>query len=126
MKNGDLSFQNQHSLLLVSKRKSLYGAAQILSKGAERLSKSVAENQENKRQRDFNSELLRLRQHWKLRKLGDKILGDLSYRSAGKVQNEYGWVSAVTSPTAFSSMSVVAVWVEAHWATKSLPLVSSL
>lgn len=53
-------------------------------KGAERLSKSVAENQENKRQRDFNSELLRLRQHWKLRKVGDKILGDLSYRSAGK------------------------------------------
>lgn len=55
-------------------------------KGAERLSKSVAENQENKRQRDFNSELLRLRQHWKLRKVGDKILGDLSYRSAGKQQ----------------------------------------
>ncbi|XP_072258682.1 mediator of RNA polymerase II transcription subunit 17 [Pyxicephalus adspersus] len=76
---------NQHGLLLVSKRKSLFGAAQILLKGAERLSKSVAENQENKRQRDFNSELLRLRQHWKLRKLGDKILGDLSYRSAGSL-----------------------------------------
>lgn len=49
------------------------------------MSKSVAENQENKRQRDFNSELLRLRQHWKLRKVGDKILGDLSYRSAGSL-----------------------------------------
>ncbi|XP_069828087.1 mediator of RNA polymerase II transcription subunit 17 [Dendropsophus ebraccatus] len=77
--------QNQHGLLLVSKRKSLLSAAQILLKGGERLSKSVAENQENKRQRDFNSELLRLRQHWKLRKLGDKILGDLSYRSAGSL-----------------------------------------
>ncbi|XP_040282268.1 mediator of RNA polymerase II transcription subunit 17 isoform X2 [Bufo bufo] len=77
--------QSQNSLLLVSKRKSLLGAAQILLKGGERLSKSVAENQENKRQRDFNSELLRLRQHWKLRKLGDKILGDLSYRSAGSL-----------------------------------------
>ncbi|XP_018412314.1 PREDICTED: mediator of RNA polymerase II transcription subunit 17 [Nanorana parkeri] len=82
--------QNQQSLLLVSKRKSLHGAAQILSKGAERLSKSVAENQENKRQRDFNSELLRLRQHWKLRKLGDKILGDLSYRSAGSLFPHHG------------------------------------
>ncbi|XP_073469101.1 mediator of RNA polymerase II transcription subunit 17 [Aquarana catesbeiana] len=82
--------QNQHSLLLVSKRKSLYGAAQILSKGAERLSKSVAENLENKRQRDFNSELLRLRQHWKLRKLGDKILGDLSFRSAGSLFPHHG------------------------------------
>ncbi|XP_075707594.1 mediator of RNA polymerase II transcription subunit 17 isoform X2 [Rhinoderma darwinii] len=77
--------QSQHSLLLVSKRKFLLSAAQILLKGGERLSKSVAENQENKRQRDFNSELLRLRQHWKLRKLGDKILGDLSYRSAGSL-----------------------------------------
>ncbi|KAG8584566.1 hypothetical protein GDO81_004664 [Engystomops pustulosus] len=77
--------QSQHGLLLVSKRKSLFSAAQILLKGGERLSKSVAENQENKRQRDFNSELLRLRQHWKLRKLGDKILGDLSYRSAGSL-----------------------------------------
>lgn len=68
---------------MISKKKSLAGAAQILLKGAERLTKSVTENQENKLQRDFNSELLRLRQHWKLRKVGDKILGDLSYRSAG-------------------------------------------
>ncbi|XP_063807508.1 mediator of RNA polymerase II transcription subunit 17 [Pseudophryne corroboree] len=82
--------QSQQSLLLVSKRKYLLGAAQILLKGAERLSKSVAENQENKRQRDFNSELLRLRQHWKLRKLGDKILGDLSYRSAGSLFPHHG------------------------------------
>ncbi|NP_001093376.1 mediator complex subunit 17 L homeolog [Xenopus laevis] len=81
---------NQHGLLLVSKKKSLAAAAQILLKGAERLSKSVAENQENKRQRDFNSELLRLRQHWKLRKLGDKILGDLSYRSAGSLFPHHG------------------------------------
>ncbi|NWZ92774.1 MED17 polymerase, partial [Nesospiza acunhae] len=72
------------------KKKSLAGAAQILLKGAERLSKSVAENQENKRQRDFNSELLRLRQHWKLRKVGDKILGDLSYRSAGSLFLHHG------------------------------------
>ncbi|NWW96020.1 MED17 polymerase, partial [Rhynochetos jubatus] len=72
------------------KKKSLAGAAQILLKGAERLSKSVAESQENKRQRDFNSELLRLRQHWKLRKVGDKILGDLSYRSAGSLFLHHG------------------------------------
>lgn len=70
-------------LQLCGKKKSLAGAAQILLKGAERLNKSVSENQEHKHQRDFNSELLRLRQHWKLRKVGDKILGDLSYRSAG-------------------------------------------
>jgi mediator of RNA polymerase II transcription subunit 17 len=56
-------------------------AAQLLLKGAEKLTKSVAENQENRRQRDFNSE--RFRSEWKLRKVGDKIPGDLSYRSAG-------------------------------------------
>ncbi|XP_019385880.1 PREDICTED: mediator of RNA polymerase II transcription subunit 17 [Crocodylus porosus] len=82
--------QNPQFLQLISKKKSLAGAAQILLKGAERLSKSVAENQENKRQRDFNSELLRLRQHWKLRKVGDKILGDLSYRSAGSLFPHHG------------------------------------
>uniref|UniRef100_A0A8C0X1P0 Mediator of RNA polymerase II transcription subunit 17 n=1 Tax=Castor canadensis TaxID=51338 RepID=A0A8C0X1P0_CASCN len=77
--------QNPQTLQLISKKKSLAGAAQILLKGAERLTKSVTENQENKLQRDFNSELLRLRQHWKPRKIGDKILGDLSYRSAGSL-----------------------------------------
>lgn len=70
---------------LMSKKKSLATAAQLLLKGAEKLSKSVAENLENRRQRDFNSELLRLRSQWKLRKVGDKILGDLSYRSAGSL-----------------------------------------
>uniref|UniRef100_A0A3P9HMJ3 Mediator of RNA polymerase II transcription subunit 17 n=1 Tax=Oryzias latipes TaxID=8090 RepID=A0A3P9HMJ3_ORYLA len=75
---------------LISKKKSLATAAQILLKGAERLSKSVAENQENRRQRDFNSELLRLRSQWKLRKVGDKILGDLSYRSAGSLFPHHG------------------------------------
>ncbi|GAB1293884.1 Mediator of RNA polymerase II transcription subunit 17 [Apodemus speciosus] len=82
--------QSPQTLQLISKKKSLAGAAQILLKGAERLSKSVAENQENKLQRDFNSELLRLRQHWKLRKVGDKILGDLSYRSAGSLFPHHG------------------------------------
>lgn len=70
---------------LISKKRSLATAAQLLLKGAEKLTKSLAENQEQRRQRDFNSELLRLRSQWKLRKVGDKILGDLSYRSAGTV-----------------------------------------
>lgn len=75
---------------LISKKKSLATAAQLLLKGAEKLSKSVAENLENRRQRDFNSELLRLRSQWKLRKVGDKILGDLSYRSAGSLFPHHG------------------------------------
>lgn len=75
---------------LISKKKSLATAAQLLLRGAEKLNKSLTENQENRRQRDFNSELLRLRSQWKLRKLGDKILGDLSYRSAGSLFPHHG------------------------------------
>uniref|UniRef100_A0A8B9J8L8 Mediator of RNA polymerase II transcription subunit 17 n=1 Tax=Astyanax mexicanus TaxID=7994 RepID=A0A8B9J8L8_ASTMX len=75
---------------LISKKKSLATAAQVLLKGAEKLSKSVAESQEQRRQRDFNAELLHLRSQWKLRKVGDKILGDLSYRSAGSLFTHHG------------------------------------
>uniref|UniRef100_A0A7N5ZV15 Mediator of RNA polymerase II transcription subunit 17 n=1 Tax=Anabas testudineus TaxID=64144 RepID=A0A7N5ZV15_ANATE len=80
----------KHGQWLISKKKSLATAAQLLLKGAEKLNKSVTENQENRRQRDFNSELLRLRSQWKLRKVGDKILGDLSYRSAGSLFPHHG------------------------------------
>ncbi|KAF5902992.1 mediator of RNA polymerase II transcription subunit 17, partial [Clarias magur] len=75
---------------LISKKKSLATAAQLLLRGAEKLSKSVAESQEQWRQRDFNAELLHLRSQWKLRKVGDKILGDLSYRSAGSLFTHHG------------------------------------
>ncbi|XP_053544617.1 mediator of RNA polymerase II transcription subunit 17 isoform X3 [Ictalurus punctatus] len=75
---------------LISKKKSLATAAQLLLRGAEKLNKSVAESQEQWRQRDFNAELLHLRSQWKLRKVGDKILGDLSYRSAGSLFTHHG------------------------------------
>lgn len=83
---------------LISKKKSLATAAQLLLKGAEKLNKSVAENLENRRQRDFNSELLRLRSQWKLRKVGDKILGDLSYRSAGNTASDVSQAHALSEP----------------------------
>lgn len=79
-----VGFQTPQVFQLISKKKSLAIAAQLLLRGAEKLNKSVAESQEQWRQRDFNAELLHLRSQWKLRKVGDKILGDLSYRSAGK------------------------------------------
>ncbi|MCJ8744964.1 hypothetical protein PDJAM_G00124800 [Pangasius djambal] len=75
---------------LISKKKSLATAGQLLLRGAEKLNKSVAESQEQWRQRDFNAELLHLRSQWKLRKVGDKILGDLSYRSAGSLFTHHG------------------------------------
>ncbi|XP_031429943.1 mediator of RNA polymerase II transcription subunit 17 isoform X2 [Clupea harengus] len=77
-------------LQLVSKKRALAQAGSVLLRGAERLSRSVCETAESRRQRDFNSELLRLRSQWKLRKVGDKILGDLSYRSAGSLFPHHG------------------------------------
>lgn len=55
--------------------------------GAERLRTSQAEMGRPGRAagQDFHIELLRLRQNWRLKKVGNTILGDLSYRSAGSM-----------------------------------------
>ena len=39
---------------------------------------------------DFHIELLRLRQNWRLKKVGNSILGDLSYRTAGSQFKQSG------------------------------------
>lgn len=58
-------------------------AANILMHGAERLKTSQSDTVRAKSNQDFHLELLRLRQHWTLKKVGNVILGDLSYKSAG-------------------------------------------
>ncbi|XP_078594072.1 mediator of RNA polymerase II transcription subunit 17-like isoform X1 [Branchiostoma floridae x Branchiostoma japonicum] len=71
-------------LQYVAKKESLSGAADILQKGADRLAKSQAEFSSGSRgQGDFHRELLKLRQYWRLRRAGNNILGDLSFKSAG-------------------------------------------
>jgi len=61
----------------------LTAAANILLSGAERLKISQTDPSRAKSNQDFHLELLRLRQSWRLKKVGNTILGDLSYRSAG-------------------------------------------
>ena len=39
------------------------------------------EQQEYSSQKDFHSELMSLRQRWRLKRSGNLILGDLSYKS---------------------------------------------
>ena len=46
---------------------------------AERLKKSQAEG--TSKHNDFHIELLKLRQNWRLKKVGNTILGDLSYKT---------------------------------------------
>ncbi|XP_071962267.1 mediator of RNA polymerase II transcription subunit 17-like [Antedon mediterranea] len=66
-------------LKLVTKKKSLATVADILLKGAKMLSKPPSEANVP----DFHAELLKLCQHWRLKKVGNSILGDLSFKSAG-------------------------------------------
>lgn len=61
----------------------LSGAANVLLAGAEKLKTSQNEAARNRTTPDFHIELLRLRQNWRLKKVSNTIIGDLSYRTAG-------------------------------------------
>lgn len=66
-----------------ARKKALANAANVLTTGAERLRYSQSETKNNRNISDFHIELLRLRQNWRLKKVGNTIVGDLSYRTAG-------------------------------------------
>lgn len=66
-----------------SRKKALASAANILITGTERLRCSLTEARPNRNISDFHTELLRLRQNWRLKKVSNAIIGDLSYRTAG-------------------------------------------
>ena len=68
---------------MVSKKKALAAAAQTLSDGAERMRETLAVQRRNRNVYDFYTELWRLRQRWRLRKVGNSIIGDLSYKQGG-------------------------------------------
>ncbi|XP_059158595.1 mediator of RNA polymerase II transcription subunit 17-like [Physella acuta] len=69
-------------LQMLAKKKSLMAAAQILATGAERL-KKVQLDMASNTQDNFLMELLKLRKNWRLKKVHNTILGELSYKSAG-------------------------------------------
>uniref|UniRef100_T1JGQ6 Uncharacterized protein n=1 Tax=Strigamia maritima TaxID=126957 RepID=T1JGQ6_STRMM len=79
----DVSVEPKPLAQLYAKKKSLAGAANILLNGAERLRTCQMEMSRNRNVPDFHLELLRLRQNWRLKKVGTTILGDLSYKTAG-------------------------------------------
>lgn len=66
-----------------ARKKALSNAANVLVSAAERLRNSQSENRNNRNVSDFHIELLRLRQNWRLKKVSNTIIGDLSYRTAG-------------------------------------------
>lgn len=73
-----------------ARKKALAGAASVLLTGAERLRNSQNELVRNRTTPDFHIELLRLRQNWRLKKVSNSIIGDLSYRTAGSKYTQTG------------------------------------
>jgi mediator of RNA polymerase II transcription subunit 17 len=80
--------------LLVSKKKALQSAALILLSSAEHLRSAQSDMQRNKAS-DFHVELMNMRKKWRLKKVGNTILGDLSYRNGrslcGLIASESSW-----------------------------------
>lgn len=72
------------------RKKALSGAAQVLIQGAERLKNCQNELARNRTTPNFHIELLRLRQNWRLKKVSNSIIGDLSYRTAGSKYTQTG------------------------------------
>jgi len=83
----------KHFVQLLAKKKALEVPSKILLAGAEHLRELQAEGRVQtggQKQEDFHIELLKLRQNWRLKKVGNSILGDLSYRTAGSQYKHSG------------------------------------
>lgn len=72
---------------LLTKKKALQSAAEILKNGAETLKQPV--HQLDNQPLSFYDELLLMRQSWRLKRIGSNIIGDLSYRTTGSRFYQY-------------------------------------
>ncbi|XP_065062754.1 mediator of RNA polymerase II transcription subunit 17-like [Rhopilema esculentum] len=74
---------------MIGKRKSLAKAADVIRLGAERMTQGKVEEKYDSYTHiplpkvDYFSELMKLRQRWKVKKTGNAVTGELSYKSAG-------------------------------------------
>lgn len=97
-------------IVLSAKKMALRMAASIIDTAFRRLT-SEQPQQMNRNKNDFHSELLLMRQNWRLRKKGSTIIGDLSYRSAGSTYRQGGKFEVVrnetVSPTNPSAVRVI-------------------
>jgi mediator of RNA polymerase II transcription subunit 17 len=84
---------------LIAKKRSLDAPAKILLAGAEHLRNLQSESNcgtASSAKSDFHLELLKLRQNWRLKKVSNTILGDLSYRGSGSTYKQCSGVFEVT------------------------------
>uniref|UniRef100_A0A1B6G1D5 Mediator of RNA polymerase II transcription subunit 17 n=1 Tax=Cuerna arida TaxID=1464854 RepID=A0A1B6G1D5_9HEMI len=75
---------------IYARKKALASAAAVLINGGDRLRATQNEAARNRTIQDFHIELLRLRQNWRLKKVSNSIIGDLSYRTAGSKYAQTG------------------------------------
>lgn len=71
------------------RKKALSAAGAVLLNGVERLRASETMRM-TRNMPDFHIDLLRLRQNWRLKKVSNTIVGDLSYRTAGSKFSQTG------------------------------------
>lgn len=106
--DGPTSFDPQPDqrpyVCLLAKRKALNEqVSKILSNGAEHLRSLQTENRTGvgetgtRNNNNFHFELLRLRQNWRLKKVSNTILGDLSFRTAGSQFKQSGIFEVIKS-----------------------------
>lgn len=76
-------------LQVYGRKKALGAAAAVLLSGVERLRASESMRL-SRNMPDFHIDLLRLRQNWRLKKVSNTIVGDLSYRTAGSKFSQTG------------------------------------
>lgn len=79
--------ENKAMVQVYARKKALTGAGQVLLFGAERLRNCQNELARNRATPDFHIELLRLRQNWRLKKVSNSIIGDLSYRTGTSIDD---------------------------------------
>lgn len=75
---------------MLAKKKGLGTAAEILIRGADKLKLCQSEASRNRGVPNFHMELLKLRQNWRLKKVGNTIIGDLSFASSGSRYRQSG------------------------------------
>ncbi|KAI5643374.1 mediator of RNA polymerase II transcription subunit 17 [Phthorimaea operculella] len=91
------AIDNRPMVQVYGRKKALAAAAAVLLAGVERLRASET-MRVTRNMPDFHIDLLRLRQNWRLKKVGNTIVGDLSYRTAGSKFSQTGVFEVTKAP----------------------------
>ncbi|KAG6445649.1 mediator of RNA polymerase II transcription subunit 17 [Manduca sexta] len=89
--------ESRQMVQVYGRKKALAAAAAVLLAGVERLRASETMRM-TRNMPDFHIDLLRLRQNWRLKKVSNTIIGDLSYRTAGSKFNQTGVFEVTKAP----------------------------